>query len=56
MRSVIATESLATLDYAVIVDPETFEPPEEPEAASRLLALVALKIGSTRLIDNLRLG
>lgn len=61
MREVIEAEPLATLDYAVVVDAATFEPlpepgsggstsPESPPAAT--LALVALKIGNTRLIDN----
>jgi len=56
MRSIIAEESLATLDYAVVVDPETFEPPNKSDTSSQLQALIALKIGSTRLIDNLRIS
>jgi pantoate--beta-alanine ligase len=56
IRDVIASERLATLCYAVVVDPETFEPHKEPGAVSHALALIAVTIGSTRLIDNLRLG
>jgi len=56
MRDVIASERLATLCYAVVVDPETFEPHKESGAVSHALALIAVTIGSTRLIDNLRLG
>ncbi len=51
MRKVIETEPLASADYVEIVDAETFEP------ASRLrracLALLAVFVGSTRLIDNM---
>lgn len=50
----------ATLDYADLVDPDSFEPiaPRLVERAGRLapaLAIAALRLGSTRLIDNLRL-
>lgn len=51
MRGVLAAEPLAAVDYAEIVDADTFEP------ASRLrgscLAAMAVFIGSTRLIDNM---
>jgi pantoate--beta-alanine ligase len=51
MRQIIAAEPLAALDYAEIVDADTFE------AVTRLrrscLALLAVLVGSTRLIDNL---
>lgn len=62
MRAVIEMEPLATLDYAVVVDSATFEPLPEPDSgasvhpmATHALALVALTIGNTRLIDNVRL-
>ncbi|OGD09934.1 MAG: pantoate--beta-alanine ligase [Candidatus Aminicenantes bacterium RBG_13_62_12] len=50
IRSRIASEPLARLDYAAVVDPETLE----PLSAVRGRALVALAvfIGRTRLIDN----
>ncbi|MEZ6064710.1 MAG: pantoate--beta-alanine ligase [Planctomycetaceae bacterium] len=38
------------LDYLAIVDAETLSPPSA--ATTRLVALVAAKVGSTRLIDN----
>ncbi len=39
------------LDYLEIVDPETFEPPTED--SPRALALAAIRVGSTRLLDNM---
>lgn len=51
-REVGATP-LARLDYAVVVDEATFEPVIEVVAPSR--ALVAARLPSARLIDNLRL-
>jgi pantoate--beta-alanine ligase len=52
--SVIAKEPLARLDYAAVVNPATFldADPNAPTA----LALLAVYLGRTRLIDNLRLG
>jgi pantoate--beta-alanine ligase len=51
MRQIIAAEPLASLDYAEIVDADKFE------AVTRLrrscLALLAVFVGATRLIDNL---
>ncbi|SIL62346.1 pantoate--beta-alanine ligase [Mycobacteroides abscessus subsp. abscessus] len=39
------------LDYLEIVDPETFEPPTED--SPRALALAAIRVGATRLLDNM---
>ena len=51
MRDMISTEPLAELDFAELVDAETLE------AVTRLrgvcLALLAVRIGTTRLVDNL---
>jgi pantoate--beta-alanine ligase len=52
IQGVIQSDSLATLDYAAVVDPETFD--EYTRATA--LALVAVRIGKTRLIDNLKLN
>ena len=41
----IEAESLARVEYAEVVDPETFTPPGT-------LAVLAVRIGKTRLIDN----
>ena len=53
MREIVAAEPLATLDYAAVVDPSTFREPTTPESAAQ--AVLAVRIGSTRLIDNMRL-
>ena len=45
LRARLQAEPLARIDYAEVVDPETFRPPGR-------LAVVAVRIGATRLIDN----
>ena len=51
MADVVATEPLATLDYAEVCDPNTFE----PLASLRTPALLAIaaRVGPARLIDNM---
>ena len=49
MLAVVDSEPLAKLDYAELVDPATFESPGA-------LAVLAVRIGPVRLIDNHRLG
>ncbi|MGH9681126.1 MAG: pantoate--beta-alanine ligase [Candidatus Acidiferrales bacterium] len=51
MRELIRREPLAELDYAEVVDAETLEPVTRLRGAC--LALLAARIGATRLIDNL---
>jgi pantoate--beta-alanine ligase len=51
MRTVLTTEPLAKVDYAELVDAETFEP--VVTVNKRSYALLAVYIGKTRLIDNL---
>lgn len=51
MAKVIATAPNARLDYAEIADPETLEPRRETKPGD--VALIAIYIGATRLIDNL---
>ncbi len=51
-RRVIASERLVTLDYCVIVDPETFCVVRE-EYGGPAVVLVAARVGATRLIDNI---
>lgn len=51
MQETIAAEPLATLDYADVVDPVTLEAVASLESPAR--AIVAARIGSTRLIDNM---
>jgi len=50
----IKKEPLATIDYVSIADPETLE--EVDEVTPPALVSLAVKIGSTRLIDNVVLG
>jgi pantoate--beta-alanine ligase len=51
MRDSIRREPLAELDYAEVVDAETLEPVTRLRGAC--FALLAARIGATRLIDNL---
>lgn len=50
LQSSISAEPRATIDYAVVVDADTLEP--VPTADQPTVALVAVRFGSTRLIDN----
>ena len=54
MRDLIGAEPLALLDYVDLADPQSFAPASELEA--RTLALIACRLGRTRLIDNAPLG
>ena len=53
MAEVIRTEPLASRDYATVVAPGSFE--ELESLAGPALAVIAVRIGSTRLIDNMPL-
>jgi len=53
MTRVAATASAVAFDYAAVVDAQTFSP---PAADGPALAIIAARLGSTRLIDNLPLG
>jgi pantoate--beta-alanine ligase len=52
-REVLDAEGGLDVDYCVVVDPETFEPPA-PAGYGDALLLVAARVGTTRLIDNAR--
>jgi len=52
MRKIAAETAGAEIDYLVLVDPETFERPADFERD--LLLAGAVRIGRTRLIDNIR--
>jgi pantoate--beta-alanine ligase len=41
------------IDYVAVCDPETLE--RIPEVEKQAVLLVAVKVGDTRLIDNIRL-
>ncbi|KQV25753.1 pantoate--beta-alanine ligase [Yonghaparkia sp. Root332] len=49
--AVLDAEPLLELDYVAVVDPETFQP-AEPGHTGAARALVAARVGSTRLIDT----
>jgi pantoate--beta-alanine ligase len=51
IREAVRTEPLSELDYAELVDAETLEPVTRLRGVC--LALLAVRIGATRLIDNL---
>jgi pantoate--beta-alanine ligase len=53
-RKVIDTEPAASLDYLAVADAVTLEPIDE--ATSTSIAMIAARIGRTRLIDNVVLG
>jgi len=55
MAKEIGAEPLAALDYAAVVDDDTFEPVRSLDAVARARALVAARFGDVRLIDNLAL-
>jgi pantoate--beta-alanine ligase len=50
MRQLIETVDDARIDYVALADPDTLEPVET--VAARTLAVLAVKIENTRLIDN----
>jgi pantoate--beta-alanine ligase len=54
MRALFGAEPLAALDYADLVDPASFRP--DATLTEETLAVVACRIGATRLIDNAPLG
>jgi pantoate--beta-alanine ligase len=53
LRQTCEREPLARVEYCAVVDEETLEPLEQIQTSAR--ALMAVRIGSTRLIDNLQL-
>jgi pantoate--beta-alanine ligase len=53
MRELIAREPLARVDYVSVADPEPLHELERIEGAA--LASLAVRIGRTRLIDNVTL-
>jgi pantoate--beta-alanine ligase len=55
LRETIESESLAQLDYAEVADPETLVPLAALPADGRAVALLAVRIGPARLIDNAQL-
>ena len=56
LRETIESEPLARLDYAEIAGAETLDPLKDLDAARAAVALLAVRFGKTRLIDNMILG
>ena len=54
MIETVAAEPRATLDYADVCDPATFEPLAELRAP--MLLAIAARVGPARLIDNVLLN
>ncbi len=54
IRTILEAEPLARIDYVEAVDPETLD--SVAEVRGEILVAIAVSIGSTRLIDNLRLS
>jgi pantoate--beta-alanine ligase len=50
VQQMIESEPLARVDYVAVVDPETLEPPDRMD--DWILVALAVRIGNTRLIDN----
>jgi pantoate--beta-alanine ligase len=55
MRRVLAEEPSAEVEYAEVVDAETFRPLERLPSAGRIVLPLAARVGGVRLIDNLQL-
>lgn len=53
MHRVVSEEGDVEVDYLAVVDPETFEPPADFQR--ELVLAGAVRIGRTRLIDNIRI-
>lgn len=51
MRAIVATEQGAELDYAAVVDPDSFG---APAGDGPYLLVLAVRVGRARLIDNMR--
>jgi pantoate--beta-alanine ligase len=56
LRDTIESRELVRLEYAEVADADTLEPLDQLGPESRAVALVAARVGSTRLIDNMPLG
>lgn len=53
MRNTLATVTRMELDYAVAVDADTLRPPDDVREGMTIALLIAARLGSTRLIDNM---
>jgi pantoate--beta-alanine ligase len=51
---VLASEPSVQVDYLAVIDPSTFETPAS--ASDQSAAIIAARVGTTRLIDNMHVG
>ncbi len=56
LEETIKSEPLVTLDYAEVASAESLEPLERLDPGAGAVALLAVRIGKTRLIDNMLLS
>jgi pantoate--beta-alanine ligase len=54
LSEILGSESLARIDYAEVVDAQTFQP--VTKLSGRVVLPLAVRIGATRLIDNFQLN
>ncbi|MFW6170119.1 MAG: pantoate--beta-alanine ligase, partial [Planctomycetota bacterium] len=54
MRAVLSAGGVTDIEYATLVDPRTLLPVDLVTADT--MALIAARVGVTRLIDNCRIG
>jgi pantoate--beta-alanine ligase len=52
LRETLESEQLVRIDYAEVADADTLAPLDNLDAGRRAVALVAARVGTTRLIDN----
>ena len=52
LRETLESEPLVKLDYVEVADAETLEPLGDLGKGTRAVALLAARVGTTRLIDN----
>ncbi len=55
MRQIVERQPLAQLDYAEVVDAESFQPLAAFAGSARIVLPIAARFGKTRLIDNIQL-
>jgi pantoate--beta-alanine ligase len=52
LRETVELEDLARIDYVEVADPDTLEPVRDLDKCGRVVALVAARVGPSRLLDN----
>jgi pantoate--beta-alanine ligase len=52
LRETVQSQQAATIDYAEVADADTLEPLSRLDRGRRVVALLAVRVGPARLIDN----